>query len=183
MAAALPAVLSASASVASASAEAEVSAAARPPRSPGTVCAYWPIGTEPGSPALVDGLLGHGCRVLLPVVTPSGPLDWARYTGAESLRAGPLGLREPGGPRLGCTAIADAVLVLVPALAVDHHGVRLGRGGGHYDRTLPLATPGTALVAVVRDDELLARLPAQPHDVRVSAVLTPGGGWRRLLPS
>ncbi|HEY2763967.1 MAG TPA: 5-formyltetrahydrofolate cyclo-ligase [Pseudonocardiaceae bacterium] len=178
LATALPAALSASAPFPASAASA--ASAAPPPRSPGTVCAYWPVGTEPGSPALIDWLLRHGWRVLLPVVSPSGPLDWAQYTGAGSLRAGPLGLREPGGSRLGCAAIAGAAVVLVPALAVDLHGVRLGRGGGHYDRTLPLATPGTPLVAVVRDDELLARLPAQPHDVRVSAVLTPGAGWRPL---
>ncbi|HEV7452095.1 MAG TPA: 5-formyltetrahydrofolate cyclo-ligase [Pseudonocardiaceae bacterium] len=146
---------------------------------PGTVCAYWPVSAEPGSPALLDGLVRRACRVLLPVVGRLGPLDWAEYTGAESLRAGPLGLREPAGPRLGCAAIATAVLVLVPAMAVDRHGVRLGRGGGHYDRTLPLATPGTPLVAIVRDDEVLAALPAQPHDVPVTAALTPGRG---LIP-
>ncbi len=163
-------------------------AAALPPGPAGTVCAYWPVGSEPGSPALLDGLLRRGCRVLLPVTgapggasagAAAGPLDWAQYTGASSLRARPLGLREPDGPLLGCAAIAEAVLVLLPALAVDHRGVRLGRGGGHYDRTLPLARPGTPLVAVVRDEEVLAWLPAQPHDVLVSAALTPGAG---LLP-
>ncbi|MGH3773489.1 MAG: 5-formyltetrahydrofolate cyclo-ligase [Pseudonocardiaceae bacterium] len=155
----------------------------------GTVCAYWPVGDEPGSPELLDGLARRGCRVLLPLVDPLGPLDWAEYTGmgsmragslrAGSLRAGSLELLEPTGPRLGRAAIATAVLVLVPALAVDRHGTRLGRGGGHYDRSLPLASPGTPLVAIVRDDEVLATLPAQPHDVPVTAALTPGRG---LLP-
>ncbi|MBV8540958.1 MAG: 5-formyltetrahydrofolate cyclo-ligase, partial [Pseudonocardiales bacterium] len=144
------------------------------------VCAYWPVGNEPGSPALLDGLVRRGCRVLLPVVGAAAvALDWAEYTGAGSLRAGPLGLLEPTGPRLGRAAIAAAVLVLVPALAVDRRGTRLGRGGGHYDRTLPLASPGTPLVAIVRDDEVLASLPAQPHDVPVTAALTPRRG---LLP-
>ena len=99
--------------------------------------------TEPGSPELLDSLVRNGCQVLLPVVTPQGPLDWAAYTGVRSLRAGPWGLREPIGPLLGAEAIATAALVLVPALAVDWQGIRLGRGGGHYDRTLPLAAPGT----------------------------------------
>lgn len=143
---------------------------------PGTVCAYWPIGVEPGSPAMLDNLVRRGCRVLLPLVDPRGPLDWAEYTGAGSLRAGPLGLREPTGPRLGCAAIATAVLVLVPALAVDQRGIRLGRGGGHYDRTLPLASTGTPLVAIVRDDEVLASVPTRPHDVPVTAALTPRRG-------
>ena len=175
-------------------AEAAALAAARLPLSlPGTVCAYWPVGAEPGSPALLDGLVSRGCKVLLPVVGRSAdagvaagstrsdpdPLDWAEYTGMGSLRVGRFRLYEPIGPRLGCAAIATAVLVLVPALAVDQHGVRLGRGGGYYDRTLPLAAPGTPLVAIVRDDEVVASLPMQPHDVPVSAALTPGKG---LLP-
>ena len=162
-------------------AEAAALAAARLPLvAPGTVCAYWPVGAEPGSPALLDGLVCRGCRVLLPVVGDPGPLDWAEYTGMGSLRVGPFGLYEPIGPRLGCAAIATAVLVLVPSLAVDQHGVRLGRGGGYYDRTLPLAAPGTPLVAIVRDDEVLASLPVQPHDVPVSAALTPGKGLLAL---
>ena len=149
------------------------------PRVRSAACAYWPVGSEPGSPALLTVLLDLGWRVLLPVSTPTGPLNWAEYSGTESLRAGPVGVREPTGPMLGCAAVAEAVLVLVPALAVDRRGVRLGRGGGHYDRTLPLATPGTPLIAVVRDDEVLDSLPAEPHDVLVSAALTPGAG---LLP-
>jgi 5-formyltetrahydrofolate cyclo-ligase len=161
-------------------AEAAALAVARlPPGLPGTVCAYWPVGAEPGSPALLDGLVSRGCQVLLPVVGSPGALDWAEYTGMGSLRVGRFGLYEPIGPRLGCSVIATAVLVLVPALAVDQHGVRLGRGGGYYDRTLPLAAPGTPLVAIVRDDEVVASLPVQPHDVPVSAALTPGQG---LLP-
>jgi 5-formyltetrahydrofolate cyclo-ligase len=159
--------------------EAEAAAlavAALPIEPPSTVCAYWPVGAEPGSPGLLDSLLRRGCRVLLPLVGPRGPLDWAEYTGPASLRAGPLGLCEPAGPPLGPAAIATAALVLVPALAVDWHGIRLGRGGGHYDRTLPLARPGVPLVAIVRDDEVLTSVPAQPHDVPVTAALTPGQG-------
>lgn len=158
-------------------AEAAALAAAQLPLGlPGTVCGYWPVGAEPGSPALLESLVGRGCRVLLPVVGDAGPLDWAEYTGGGSLGVGPFGLHEPIGPRLGCAAIATAVLVLVPALAVDRHGIRLGRGGGYYDRTLPLAAPGTPLVAIVRDVEVLTSLPVQPHDVPVTAALTPGRG-------
>jgi 5-formyltetrahydrofolate cyclo-ligase len=54
--------------------------------------------------------------------------------------------------------------------------VRLGRGAGFYDRSLPLAAPTALLVAVVRDDELVDRLPAEPHDVRMTHALTPHGG-------
>ncbi|MGH3943336.1 MAG: 5-formyltetrahydrofolate cyclo-ligase [Pseudonocardiaceae bacterium] len=163
--------------VAAAVRDAEAAALAEAfPEAAGTVCAYWPVGSEPGSPALLDSLRRRGCRVLLPVVEGSGPLNWAEYIDAGSLRAGPFGLREPTGPLLGRTTIAEAALILVPALAVDHRGVRLGRGGGHYDRTLPLATAGTPLIAIIRDDEVLPWLPREPHDVLVSAALTPGRG-------
>jgi 5-formyltetrahydrofolate cyclo-ligase len=161
---------------AEAAALAAVAATGLPLDRPGPVCAYWPVGTEPGSPELLDGLVRRGRRVLLPLVTEHGPLDWAEYTGAGSLHPRPLGLREPAEPALGAAVIATAALVLVPALAVDRRGFRLGRGGGHYDRTLRLATPGTPLVAVVRDEEVLASVPAQPHDVPVTAVLTPRQG-------
>jgi 5-formyltetrahydrofolate cyclo-ligase len=143
----------------------------------GPVCAYLPVGSEPGSPELVVALRGAGHEVLLPVVPPDpGPLDWAAYTGPRSLAAGPLGLREPTGPRLGPGAIARARLVLVPGLAADVDGVRLGRGAGHYDRTLPLAAPDVPIVIVLNDEELVERLPAEPHDRLVTGALLAGAG-------
>jgi 5-formyltetrahydrofolate cyclo-ligase len=141
------------------------------------VCAYVPVGSEPGSLELVTSLHGAGHEVLLPVVPPDrGPLDWAAYTGPDSLAAGPLGLREPTGPRLGPEAIGRARLVLVPGLAVDRDGVRLGRGAGFYDRTLQLAAPDVPIVIVLNDEELVERLPAEPHDRPVTAALLPGAG-------
>jgi len=144
----------------------------------GTVCAYLPFGTEPGTAALVDALAAGGARVLLPVILPEpGPLDWAEYTGEADLVPSRFrGIREPGGKRLGTDAVGAAELVLVPALAVDHRGVRLGRGAGHYDRSLVFAAAGATLLAVVRDEELVERLPGEPHDVRMSGVLTPARG-------
>ncbi|TCO58380.1 5-formyltetrahydrofolate cyclo-ligase [Actinocrispum wychmicini] len=139
-----------------------------------TICAYVPVGTEPGSRPVLDDLLASDVQVLLPVVNGTDPLDWAGYDG--TLRPGPIRLLEPAGPRLGPTAIGRANLILVPGLAVDTAGVRLGRGAGHYDRSLVFAAPGAALVGVVRDQEFVANLPAEPHDVRLTAVLTPGRG-------
>ncbi|MFJ6669810.1 5-formyltetrahydrofolate cyclo-ligase [Actinosynnema sp. NPDC091369] len=140
-----------------------------------TVCAYVASATEPGSLAMVEALRSHGLRVLLPVVVGEA-LDWASYDGR--LRVGAFGLREPVGPLLGAEAVGSAALVLVPALAVDHAGVRLGKGGGYYDRALGWSTG--PVVAVVRDEEFVPSLPAEPHDVRVDAVVTPGRGVVRL---
>ncbi|CAM2806845.1 5-formyltetrahydrofolate cyclo-ligase [Saccharomonospora xinjiangensis] len=150
-----------------------------------TVCAYVPFGTEPGSAQLLDVLRSRGVRVLLPVVpTGHGPLDWAEYSDVSSLRPGRYAfLLEPAGPRLGPHAVAEADIVLVPALAVDRVGVRLGRGAGHYDRSLVLASRRTRFVAVIRDTELVDRLPAEPHDVRMHAALTPGRGVVSLAES
>jgi 5-formyltetrahydrofolate cyclo-ligase len=148
---------------------------------PGTVCAYHPVGTEPGSALMLDTLVAAGCRVLLPVVAQRGsPLDWAVYMGADGLAAGAYGLPEPVGPRLGRLAVSAAGIVLVPALAVDRRGVRLGRGAGYYDRTLVLASPGASVIAIIRDCELVPRLPCVPHDVPMSAALTPTTGLVRL---
>lgn len=144
------------------------------------VCCYLPVGTEPGTIDLVTALADQGREVLLPVVVGPAPLDWARYAGPDSLAPGPLGLRQPSGPWLGVDAITRAALLLVPALAVDRTGVRLGRGGGHYDRSLPLVDPATPRVAVVRDEELVPTLPVEPHDVRMTAALTPIGGYQPL---
>ncbi|MHA6623438.1 5-formyltetrahydrofolate cyclo-ligase [Pseudonocardia sp. DLS-67] len=143
----------------------------------GPVCAYLPVGSEPGSLELVAALHEAGHEVLLPVVPGDpGPLDWATYTGPGSLAAAPLGLREPTGPRLGPDAIGRARLVLVPGLAADRRGVRLGRGAGHYDRTLPLAAPDVPIVIVLNDEELVERLPAEPHDRPVTGALLAGAG-------
>jgi 5-formyltetrahydrofolate cyclo-ligase len=145
-----------------------------------TVCAYVPVGSEPGSPALLDRLLELGARVLLPVARTGAdgvplPLQWAEYQ-PDTLQPAGFGLREPPPPYLPAAAVSEAAVILVPALSVDRSGARLGRGAGFYDRTLGAAVAGAKLVAVVRDDEVLDELPAEPHDIRMTHVMTPTGG-------
>jgi 5-formyltetrahydrofolate cyclo-ligase len=146
---------------------------------PHCVAAYVPIGAEPGGPGLPDalaGMLGQEGRVLLPVVLPDLDLDWAAYHGPYSLTPGPHGLREPSGRRLGPDSVATAEMVVVPAVAVDARGNRLGRGGGSYDRALTRVPAQTLVVALLHDGEVVEELPDEPHDRRVDAVITPGAG-------
>ena len=145
-----------------------------------TVCAYVPVGAEPGSVEMLDVLLKRSARVLLPVARTDADnaalaLRWGEYR-AGALTAGRWGLLEPPEPWLPASAIAGAGLVLVPALAVDRAGVRLGRGRGFYDRSLRSRAPQAPLVAVVRDTELVDTLPAEPHDIPMTHALTPRGG-------
>jgi 5-formyltetrahydrofolate cyclo-ligase len=138
---------------------------------PATIAAYVPVGSEPGGD-LPSALSPHA-RLLLPVLLADGDLDWVAFDG--HLRPGPRGLLEPAGPRLGVDAVRSATLVVVPALAVDRAGVRLGRGGGSYDRVLR-RLGDSMTVALLHDGELVESVPAEPHDREVRAAITPSGG-------
>lgn len=143
----------------------------------GTVAAYVSVGSEPGTRALIDALRERGVRVLLPVLLPDNDLDWARYDGPGHLVRAARGLLEPDGARLGPEAVTSADAILLPGLAVDGRGLRLGRGGGSYDRVLARLAAGRAPVRVVLlyDSEVVTSLPAEPHDQPVDAAVTPSG--------
>jgi 5-formyltetrahydrofolate cyclo-ligase len=145
-----------------------------------TICAYVPVKTEPGSVEMLDRLVRQSARVLLPVARTTAedvplPLRWGEYR-PGALTRGRWGLLEPPEPWLPSSALGEAALVLVPALAVDRTGVRLGRGRGFYDRSLPNRDPRSWLIAMVRDEELVDELPADAHDVPMTHALTPRRG-------
>jgi len=146
----------------------------------GTVAAYVSVGTEPDTRGLIFALWKRGSYVLLPVLQPDGDLDWASYEGPDSLGAGPRGLLEPTQARRGVTAITSADLVIVPAVAVDRAGRRLGRGGGSYDRALARVGPVIQTVALLYDGELVPEVPAGPHDQPVRTAAIAGEGISRL---
>ncbi|MDQ1695962.1 MAG: 5-formyltetrahydrofolate cyclo-ligase [Frankiaceae bacterium] len=138
-----------------------------------TVAAYAAFGTEPPTRPLLDALTDAGVRVLLPIVD-GDDVDWGGYEGWDRLVPhGRLGLLEPAGTRLGPAALRAVDVIVVPALAVDRAGHRLGRGAGHYDRAL--AATAVPRVAVVYDDEVLDTIPSEAHDVLMGDALCPSG--------
>lgn len=162
-----------------------------------TVAAYRPFGAEPGAvlePELPERLTVV-YKVLLPVLLPDNDLAWR-----VSVPVGPLeetgddvdegASPEPATGETGNAAAAQALLspdvigsvaaVIVPALAVSHDGIRLGRGGGSYDRALARVGPGVPVVALLRDGEFGLPVPAEPHDQPVTGVITPSKGFMSL---
>lgn len=139
---------------------------------------------EPGTLPMLELLAGKGKRVLLPVLGSNLRRGWAEFTSADDLsERAPGRPPEPGGPEFEADALAEADVVLAPALAVDTSGSRLGNGGGWYDRALEFARPDVPVVALVYAEEIYDGeeypLPVEAHDRRVDAVATPEG-WRWL---
>lgn len=150
----------------------------------GTVAAYYSVGTEPGTRGLIYALWKRGSYVLLPLLRDDWDLDWASYEGPDSVRPRPdgrHGLAEPAETPRGPGAIARAALVIVPALAVDRGGARLGQGGGCYDRALARVSAAVPTVALVYEDELVTRVPSAPHDRPVRMVARSRGETAELF--
>jgi 5-formyltetrahydrofolate cyclo-ligase len=142
-------------------------------RDAASVMAFLPLPTEPDIRPLMGELLAGGRRLCLPRV------DWARQvmepaavTGLDALLATRHGLMEP--PAGAAVVAVDQIgAVLVPGLAFDAGGRRLGRGGGFYDRFLgSLAAPRPFVCGVAFDLQIVDALPADSWDQRVDAIAT-----------
>lgn len=139
------------------------------------VAAFLSMPSEPGTGPLLEWLVGREVSVIVPVSNPDRTLDWVEHSTGE-VAASDLGVPEPTGVRLGPQALESCDVAIVPALAVDHRGNRLGRGAGYYDRAL--ADHHGLVCALVFADELLPEVPHEPHDHPVDLVLTPNGLFR-----
>ncbi len=129
---------------------------------------------EVDTSALIERAFFAGKQVLFPRTTDSAGLEFARVADPSQLRAGRFGIREPS-PELPVARLDQRTLLLVPGLAFDREGARLGRGGGYYDRAL----------AGIRDREhrpitigvgfffqLVERVPMTPFDVHLDGVVS-----------
>ncbi|MBK9738235.1 MAG: 5-formyltetrahydrofolate cyclo-ligase [Actinobacteria bacterium] len=146
------------------------------PEAPARVTCYRSLPTEPGTEPLVAALLAAGHDVWLPRI--DGPdLRWVPIAEGTSYAAGPMGILEPEGAAVADLAQVQPDVILLPGLAVDAAGNRLGQGGGFYDRALaPLpqhSDGGPLRVALLFDEEVLERVPTDEHDCTVDVVITP----------
>lgn len=141
---------------------------------PKRVAAYVPGRTEPGGRMLLDALHAEVPALILPVSLEDRRLDWGLYEGPTSLSSGRFGIREPTGTRLGPEALNFCDLVIAPALACTPEGIRLGKGGGFYDRALATGVKAT-VVTMLFNGEIRDDIPVEEHDLPVNVIITPAG--------
>ncbi len=135
-----------------------------------------PFRTEWDTRPLFEACLARGRGVVLPRVDEATRMLGLHLVNepAWQIRAGYRGIAEP----VPSTPLVDPMevdWVLVPGVAFDRWGGRLGYGGGYYDRLLPLLPPHVPRIAGAFDVQLVEAVPAAPHDLRVHAIATPGG--------
>ena len=136
----------------------------------GTLLLYYPLGDEVDVRPLIREAFEGGKRVLLPVVKGS-ELELHRYEGEASLKEGAFGIMEPMGPLFAEERFDEIDLAVIPGMAFDRAGHRLGRGKGYYDRLLPLLTKAR-LKGICFAFQLLDEVPTEAHDMQVQEVLS-----------
>jgi 5-formyltetrahydrofolate cyclo-ligase len=142
---------------------------------PGIVAGYFPTPREFDCLPLLQRLARDGWTVTLPAVAGDVPLVFRRWSTGEALIKGPRSIMEPAGGEI----LRPDVLIM-PLLAFDRAGARLGYGGGHYDRTLQALRAEGPIIAIglAFDEQEMAQLPADAHDQRLDYILTPSGARR-----
>lgn len=146
-------------------------AASFAPASGSVVAGYWPMRDELDPRPTLSALSARGCRIALPVVAARGqPLVFRAWEDDEPLQDGPYGTAHPAED----ADVVEPQLLLVPMLAFDRAGRRLGYGGGFYDRTLAALRGRFAVqaIGVAYADQEVDSVPAGPEDARLDGVVT-----------
>lgn len=136
------------------------------------VLAYAALPSEIDPAPAVWRLRARGAAIAYPRIEAPGVLGIHLVGHELELIAGPFGLAQPSqhAPR----AARDSVdAVIVPGVAFDDCGRRLGYGGGYYDRLLPTLRPDCLRIGVAFDEQLLEEIPSEDHDATVHLVVTP----------
>lgn len=131
------------------------------------ILAYYALSDEVDTHSLLDELVAEGKTVLLPKVLDDTSMELRRYTGPQDLSEGAYHIMEPAGTPF--TDLKQIDVALIPGIAFDAQGHRLGRGKGYYDRFLTAFTGRT--IGVCFDFQKVAEVPVDAHDVAVNRVV------------
>ena len=134
----------------------------------GTVMAFWSFGSEVQTSALIEQLHGSGTRVVLPRIAEE-ELEAVAYAPGDPVAATSFGAMEPVGTELVPAQEVD--VVIVPGVAFDRRGGRVGYGGGFYDRLFS-KTPSVPAVAIAFAVQLVDEVPQGRSDSRVDVIVT-----------
>lgn len=133
-----------------------------------TVMLYCSLPDEVDTHGLIDTLYGEGKTVVLPVVTGEGEMELRVYHGADSLRRGAFDILEPVGE---CFTDYEGIdLAVIPGMAFDDSGHRLGRGKGYYDRFL-VNLPHCYKIGMCFDFQRVEHVPCESTDIAVDEVI------------
>lgn len=135
----------------------------------GTLLLYYPLPDEVDVRLLIKDAFESGKKVLLPVVK-GDELELHLYEGEASLKEGAFGIMEPTGPLFAPEHYGEIELAIIPGMAFDSAGHRLGRGKGYYDRLLPNLRDAK-LIGVCFPFQFLEEVPAEAHDISVCKVI------------
>ena len=140
---------------------------------PKVATCYLSYGDEAPTVQLRQAWRDAGVQLMVPLLLPTKELDWVMD---DQTFGHTRGFTNPGGRQFGIQAITAAEVIVMPAMAVGEDGVRLGQGGGSYDRSLArLPREGRTIIALAHESRVYASgvLPAERHDIVVDVIVTP----------
>lgn len=138
-----------------------------------TIGLYANFNNEVPTSTIFEEALKDGKKVLFPCIKKEEKrLIFLPVQGSDELELGPYGIMSPTCKEGDSDFIGEAGLLLIPGVAYDLKGGRLGYGGGFYDRTLHKLAKPPFIVALAYEFQILGEIPMHPHDVRVNAIIT-----------
>ena len=134
-----------------------------------TIAAYYPLSDEVDIRPLLDEWIAEGKTIFLPKVTDDDTMELCRYTGRDDMQEGAFHIMEPADVSKE-PSLCNIDVILVPGVAFDAAGHRLGRGRGYYDRFLA-AHLGMHKIGVCFDFQKVSEVPVDVNDITVDALI------------